>query len=449
VTKRTAVSGGQTPAVQLGTGTSNFLATAPVASAAPSSYPVGRSERVASDTSWPLASGQAAVVVTDRRWGGDAYTRQEFHSSVSTGGLASNITLVRYYRSGTWSPWVALGNDVTDGRPGTDTYVGDTAPTNPVDGDLWISPSVPNGQTDRIEVASNSFAAGFEPSGPLGGPGTSGGWYRLASTTGGDPSGGNQSSYATPHPPRASARFILEDNLGGKHNRVEFSVTMAYNTIARASVKTIDRSGYSTGAAIFTKCRILYKATYDQWHVEVYCDTTPAAGGLVRATMIQDDDWLGAGFTLGTLASSSAIPALSYSQRQFLFAFPEGSESWRPLPYVNGWTDYNAAQYPPGGYMLDYNGFMHLRGMVKAPTAALLGTIAILPPNGYGPELRELNHIPAGAPVTGLARVDIIPDNLGPQINVQSWNFGGTQPTLSASWINLSSVNPYKAVQGP
>ena len=137
MTKRVAVSGGQTPGQQLGTGSTNTLTSAPVATASITSYPFGSSERYVSlDSTWPTAYG---VVRTTRRHN-DGRSLQIFEAQQLDTRVAQ--VFVRWWNdtSAAWDTWTSTSNRATDSRVGVDTYVGTTAPTSPRDGDLWVSP---------------------------------------------------------------------------------------------------------------------------------------------------------------------------------------------------------------------------------------------------------------------------------------------------------------------
>ena len=61
-------------------------------------------------------------------------------------------------------------------------------------------------------------------------------------------------------------------------------------------------------------------------------------------------------------------------------------DSWHPLPYVNGWVDFDTNLYGPAGYRKLSNGLVVLRGLVKNGSAAGIATL----PAGYRPGIQLL-----------------------------------------------------------
>jgi len=420
----------------------NMLLQAPAGTADPTNYPPGICAHA-------VTSGQAGypfpvgMLVTHRahvnamaQYPTVGMCWQEYYLDNDSLRDKSSKTYTRTWNNtlSAWNEWTSAR--IVSDKAGNDLYVQTVEPDWPTDGDLWISPgaAVP---ANSVTVNASLF--------------TTGNWYTIATSVGGDPAGTNVNGpfgY-----PRASARFVLEDGGSGRHSRIEFAVSMAYGRIDKASVRTIDRAGYTSTQPVFTKLRVVYKGTYDQWHVEVWCQNLAGASGYVKLTMIQDSDWLGGGFALnsafGTVAP--ATPALSYLSREWMFATPEGSDTWTPVTFLNGWTDYNVA-YAPGSYMLAYDGLVYLRGMVKASVANTSSAIFNLPA-GLRPEFRELNYSAAGAP-GALARIDVFavanasaPVAAAGDVFLLNWvPSGAAIPTLAQSWVDLGAVKPFKPV---
>jgi hypothetical protein len=96
----------------------------------------------------------------------------------------------------------------------------------------------------------------------------------------------------------------------------------------------------------------------------------------------------------------------------------------------NGWVDYDNT-YAPAGYTLDGQGFVHLRGLIKAgascPSAADPDCILFYLPTGYWPEYRGIFAVfnASGDAV----RVDVQGNG---QVRILT--------TVSSTWLSLEGI---------
>jgi len=86
---------------------------------------------------------------------------------------------------------------------------------------------------------------------------------------------------------------------------------------------------------------------------------------------------------------------------------PAAAESWKALPFANGWTNYDNF-WESGAYRKDQLGIVHLRGLVTRASGPPAGFIATLPA-GYRPQRGRLFVVQMGE-LAGVGRVDVGPD---------------------------------------
>lgn len=103
-------------------------------------------------------------------------------------------------------------------------------------------------------------------------------------------------------------------------------------------------------------------------------------------------------------------------------------EAWITPTLLNGWVDFDIANYASCQYMKDTLGFVHLKGMVKSGTNAT--NLFTLPP-GYRPAKIEYFPMPLSGGGTGQMAIN---------------NNGGVLLAISnATWTNLNGIT-FKAV---
>jgi len=78
-------------------------------------------------------------------------------------------------------------------------------------------------------------------------------------------------------------------------------------------------------------------------------------------------------------------------------------EAWRPVTFQNAWTNFDVNAYNSAGCMLDSQGFVHLRGLVKNGQQ---GTTIFTLPSGLTPEKRQLFAVQTSPNAIG--RVDVL-----------------------------------------
>jgi hypothetical protein len=81
-------------------------------------------------------------------------------------------------------------------------------------------------------------------------------------------------------------------------------------------------------------------------------------------------------------------------------------DTWHTPSFVNGWASYGAG-YNPAGYLIDANGFVHLRGIL---TGGAAGSNVFTLPAGYRPQyVEELTCFGYGANGHAIAAFQVAP----------------------------------------
>ncbi len=101
---------------------------------------------------------------------------------------------------------------------------------------------------------------------------------------------------------------------------------------------------------------------------------------------------------------------------------------WTPLELRNGWANFGGST-PPAAWARDMNGFVSVRGFVKAPAGEPSPVIATLPPDAR-PLFQEAFAMAAAG---GTARVDVVPGEQPPggDVRLQGKLPGGAHLSLS------------------
>jgi hypothetical protein len=115
------------------------------------------------------------------------------------------------------------------------------------------------------------------------------------------------------------------------------------------------------------------------------------------------------------------------------------AEAWKPLPYINGWTDYGNI-WELGSYRKDQLGVVHLRGLVRqSTTGPVPAAITVLPP-GYRPAHGRLFVVHTGESSAGAA----VPGEREGRVQVLSdgqvvWVQGATDPV--SNYTSLEGIS--------
>ena len=92
-----------------------------------------------------------------------------------------------------------------------------------------------------------------------------------------------------------------------------------------------------------------------------------------------------------------------------------GSATTDVAPFQNGWTNYGGG-YNLAGFLLDANGFIHLRGLIKSGT---IGQAAFTIPPGFRPEYDQLFGTVSNS---AIGRVDVTRAGLViPSVGSNAW----------------------------
>lgn len=100
----------------------------------------------------------------------------------------------------------------------------------------------------------------------------------------------------------------------------------------------------------------------------------------------------------------------NFSELQAGTAFDD-QEAWIAPTLLNGWVNYNTANFSGAGYMKDFMGFVHLRGLLKSGT---INQNMYVLPAGYRPEKQlHIASVSNGlfCNVTILSNGSVLPQN--------------------------------------
>lgn len=105
-----------------------------------------------------------------------------------------------------------------------------------------------------------------------------------------------------------------------------------------------------------------------------------------------------------------------------------GAVTWFTPTFQNSWVDYGSG-HRPTAYCLDALGFVHIRGLVKSGTAALIFTL----PSGFRPAYTEI-FVPESA-AAAFGRIDVTSAG---NVNV-TYGTGGSNVNVSLAGITFQN----------
>lgn len=115
-----------------------------------------------------------------------------------------------------------------------------------------------------------------------------------------------------------------------------------------------------------------------------------------------------------------------------------GAGTWATMKLQSGWAALTSAYTP--AYVMDADGFVHLRGLLSHATSWPAGSTIWTPPTGYAPRIEEFTATACQGAAVGVAHIDSHP-TLGLLLSATSAAWG------SSGWISLSGVSYYAGGQ--